>query len=44
MGALADGIPSHRLLIYVDDMQTALINLELDLGEVFSESLSEVSK
>ena len=29
-GALAEGNPTHRLLVYVDDMLTPLINLELD--------------
>ena len=34
-GALADGNPTHRLLVYVDDMQTALVNLEIDAEKVF---------
>ena len=38
-GALAEGNPSHRLLVYIDDMQTALINLELDADDVFGENL-----
>ena len=40
-GALADGNPSHRLLVYVDDMQAALINLELDANEIFGDALRE---
>ena len=38
-GALAEGNPSHRLLVYVDDPHTPLINLELDIEDVFGESL-----
>jgi len=42
LGATADdgrsaAAPSHRLLVYVDDMQAALINLEMDLGQIFSQ-------
>jgi hypothetical protein len=40
-GALTEGNPTHRLLVYVDDMQHALINLELDISDVFGETLAE---
>jgi len=40
-GALAQGSPSHRLLVYVDDMQHARINLELDVEDVFGDTLHE---
>lgn len=42
-GALAEGNPSHRLLVYVDDMQSAVINLELDVDDVFGETLEETA-
>ena len=29
--------PSHRLLVYVDDMQAAFINLEVDLTILFAQ-------
>ena len=38
---LAGAPASHRLLVYVDDMQTALINLEVELGELFCEEGKE---
>ena len=38
-GALAEGNPTHRLLVYVDDMEKALINLELDAEDVFGDDL-----
>ena len=36
-GALAEGNPSHRLLVYVDDMHNALINLEVELRDLFED-------
>ena len=30
---------SHRLLVYVDDMQRALINLELEISDLFGGTL-----
>jgi len=38
-GALAEGNPSHRLLVYLDDMHSPIINLELDVDDVFGEAL-----
>jgi hypothetical protein len=35
VGALGEGAPSHRLLVYLDDMRQPLINLELEAAELF---------
>lgn len=40
-GALAEGNPTHRLLVYVDDMQNALVNIEIDAEDVFGETLEK---
>lgn len=40
-GGLAEGVPTHRLLVYVDNMQQAVINLELDAEDVFGETLDK---